>query len=205
MQKTAVIDYGMGNIDSVKRAIEECGGNVVVTDKSDVLEEVTHIVLPGVGSFADGMKNIIARDLFRILHKQVIMNKIPFLGICLGMQLLAGNSLEDGNTKGFGWIEAEVIKLVPNNPDIKVPHMGWNEVIFQKPSVLSEGIPKGKDFYFVHSYHMLCRNKSDILATTDYCGNFVSAICKDNIFGVQFHPEKSQRYGMKLLANFLSI
>lgn len=205
MYKVAVVDYGMGNTDSVARAVEEAGAVAVVTDSPDELETASGIILPGVGSFARGMSAIREKNLDILLSKQVLGNKVPFLGICLGMQLLATIGFEGCRTEGLGWIEAEVIKLAARSKEERVPHVGWNEVRPARPSPLFDGIPEGKDFYFVHSFHFVPDRPQDILSTTDYCGQFVSAIQRDNIFGVQFHPEKSLETGIRLLKNFISM
>lgn len=205
MKNVVITDYGMGNLDSVARAVQECGGNPVISQKAQDFQEANYIILPGVGSFAMGMKNLSNYGLQEILYEQVINQSIPFLGICLGMQLLATKGLEGGETNGLGWIEGEVKRLEPTEMDTRIPHVGWNEVIFNHPSPLFEGIPTGKDFYFVHSYHFSCQHPQEAIAHTPYCGNFVSAVNKDNIFGVQFHPEKSQRIGFQVLKNFLNL
>lgn len=205
MKKLAIVDYGMGNLDSVARAVEECGGNPVVTSDARDLRSANYIILPGVGAFAVGMRNIRERRLDEILGEQVIDNGIPLLGVCLGMQLMAEKGWEGGETKGLGWIEGEVKRLEPDGSDVRIPHVGWNEVIFIQESPLFNGIPSRKDFYFVHSYHLSCSNGTEILARTPYCGGFVSAVGKNHIFGVQFHPEKSQRLGFQVLKNFLSL
>jgi glutamine amidotransferase len=205
MNKVAIVDYGMGNLHSVARAVEECGGAPIVTDQARDLEVANRIVLPGVGAFPDAMRNIKQRSLDEILYEQVIGKQIPFLGICLGMQLLATKGWEGGETAGLGWIDSKVRRLEPVGDDTHIPHIGWNDVIFTQESPLFEGIPSGKDFYFVHSYHLCCASGQDVLARTPYCGGFVSAVGRDLIFGVQFHPEKSQRLGFQVLKNFLSI
>ena len=203
MKKVAIIDYGMGNLDSVARAVEECGGTPLITGQAMELEGANYIILPGVGAFHMGMHNIRERGLDLVLVEQVIGKKIPFLGVCLGMQLLATTGWEVEETRGLGWIDGEVKRLEPEGQDVRIPHMGWNEVIFTRASPLFEGIPSGKDFYFVHSYHLSCGNGRDVIARTPYCGDFVSAVERDNIFGVQFHPEKSQRIGFQVIKNFL--
>jgi glutamine amidotransferase len=205
MNKVAIIDYGMCNLDSVKRAVEECGGDPIITDQARDVKIANRIILPGVGSFPDAMHNIKKRSLNKILSDQVIGHQIPFLGICLGMQLLATKGWEVSETEGLGWIDGEVCRLEPTAQDTRIPHIGWNEVFFLRESPLFRGIPTGKDFFFVHSYHLNCHNEQYVIARTPYCGHFVSAIQKDLIFGVQFHPEKSQRLGLQLLKNFLSI
>jgi glutamine amidotransferase len=205
MNRVAIIDYGMSNTDSVARAVEECGGNPIVSDQARDIEIANRIILPGVGAFPDAMHNIKQRSLDKILHEQVIDNQIPFLGICLGMQLLATKGFEGKETEGLGWIKGLVRRFEPTSNDTRIPHIGWNEVRYVRESPLFENIPTNKDFYFVHSYHFCCDNEHDILARTPYCGAFVSAIGQDHIFGVQFHPEKSQRLGLQVLKNFLSI
>jgi glutamine amidotransferase len=205
MKKVVITDYGMGNLDSVARAVQECGGDPLISHKAEDFEEAHYIILPGVGAFTTGMNHLSASGLNEILREQVINQGIPFLGICLGMQLLAKKGLEGGETQGLGWIEGEVKRLEPDTPDIRIPHVGWNEVMFNKPSPLFDGITTGKDFYFVHSYHFSCKHPQEAIAHTPYCGNFVSAVNKDNIFGVQFHPEKSQRLGFQVITNFLAL
>jgi glutamine amidotransferase len=205
LKTVAIIDYDMGNLDSVASAVEVCGGTPVVTRQAKDFEVATHIILPGVGSFPEGMNKIRTYSLLEILNEQVMGNKIPFLGICLGMQLLATKGFEGDETEGFGWIDGEVLRLEPPTPDFRIPHIGWNEVSFTAPGPLFKDVPSGKDFYFVHSYHLVCRNSRDVLATTPYCGNFISAVGRDNIYGVQFHPEKSQRLGLQVIKNFLEL
>lgn len=205
MNTVAIIDYGMCNLDSVARAVEECGGSPIVTDQAKDIEQANRIILPGVGAFPDAMRNIRQRRLDEILPEQVISKQIPFLGICLGMQLLATKGWEGEETSGLGWVEGEVRRLQPLNQETRIPHIGWNEVNFTRDSPLFRNIPPNKDFYFVHSYHVCCANEANILAQTPYCGTFISAVERDWLFGVQFHPEKSQRIGFQLLKNFLSI
>lgn len=205
MKKVAIVDYGMGNIDSVARAVEEAGASPVVTNRRQDFSDVGSIILPGVGAFADGMFNIRTLGLQEILNEEVIRNKTPILGICLGMQLLAKKGFEGGETEGLGWIEGEVVRLQPTETNTKIPHIGWNEINIVRDSLLIDGIADKKDFYFAHSYHFACKKEEDIVAWTPYCGRFVSIIAKDNIFGVQFHPEKSQRFGLQLLRNFLTL
>lgn len=205
MKTVAIIEYGMGNLDSVTRAIEQCGGKPIVTHDVLSLREADAIILPGVGSFSRGMNNIRRYDLETVLYQQVVEQGVPFLGICLGMQLLASKGWEGGETSGLGWIEGEVKRLQPNGNNVRIPHVGWNEVIFQESATIFTDIPSGKDFYFVHSYHFACTPEQAIIANTPYCGGFVSAVRKNNIIGVQFHPEKSQKVGFKILKNFLSI
>lgn len=205
MKKVAVVDYKMGNIDSVIRALKECGCEVVIASRKEHFRETSYIILPGVGSFSLGMQYIREKELDKILQEEVFEKGVPFLGICLGMQLLANKGWEDGETEGLGWINGEIKKLIPIKRNERIPHMGWNEVWLQKNSILFKHISNKKDFYFVHSYHFCCDDRSRILAYTPYCGSFVSVIGKDNVYGVQFHPEKSQKVGLKLIQNFLTL
>jgi glutamine amidotransferase len=205
MNIVAIVDYGMCNLDSVARAVEECGGKARVTDQARDLETASRIILPGVGAFADAMRNIKQRALDRILYEQAIEKQIPLLGICLGMQLLASKGFEVEETDGLGFIPGEVRRLNPTGEDARIPHVGWNEVYALRESPLFRGIAPGRDFYFVHSYHFCPRDESNVLARTPYAGSFVSAVQSGSIWGVQFHPEKSQRVGFQLLKNFLSL
>lgn len=193
----------MGNLRSVQKAFEKLGFCAFITKEHKFIEESSHIVLPGVGAFGDAMKNLQNLGFVETLNKEVIQNKKPFLGICLGMQLLASKGYEMGEHNGLGWIDGEVVKF-RFDTNLKIPHVGWNNVHYAKASVLFDGIKESSDFYFVHSYHFDVKNRADILSYTDYGFDFVSSIAKDNIFGVQFHPEKSQESGLKLLQNFAS-
>lgn len=205
MNIVAIVDYGMCNLDSVARAVEECGGKARVTNQARDLESANSIILPGVGAFAVAMRNIKQRGLDRILYEQVVEKQIPFLGICLGMQLLAGKGSEVKETHGLGLIPGEVRRLKPSGEDTRIPHVGWNEVYPVTDSPLFRGIAPGRDFYFIHSYHFCPQFESNVLARTPYAGDFVSALQSGSIFGVQFHPEKSQKTGFQLLKNFLSL
>ncbi len=207
MNVVAIVDYGMGNLDSVSRAVEECGGAPIVTNRYQDLATANRIILPGVGSFGDAMRNLRQRGLQESLEEQVLERRIPFLGICLGMQLLATTGWEGGETAGLGWIDGEVQRLQPTDDDSRIPHIGWNEVSFDSNggSALFRGIAPGRDFYFVHSFHLCVRNPQDIVGQTLYAGGFVSAVQRGHIFGVQFHPEKSQRVGFQVLRNFLAV
>ncbi|MEZ5357623.1 MAG: imidazole glycerol phosphate synthase subunit HisH [Candidatus Zixiibacteriota bacterium] len=205
MSEVLIVDYGMCNLDSIGRAVEECGGRPIISDNPKDLTSATHIILPGVGAFPDGMKNINELGFKKALDQQVLNRGIPFLGICLGMQLMARKGHEGGEMDGLGWIDGEVRRLQPKGEDSRIPHIAWNEVYPQQESPLFEQIEPGKDFYFVHSYVIECDDESQVLATTPYAGGFTSAVCKGNIFGVQFHPEKSQKAGFQLIRNFLSL
>lgn len=207
MAGVVVVDYGMGNLDSVRRALEECGARVRISDDPGDLAAADRIVLPGVGAFPDAMRNLAARGLDEALTKQVVDEGVPILGICLGMQLAARLGHEVEPTQGLGWIAAEVVRMRPPAEGAqreRVPHIGWNEVVPVRDDPLFAGVPSGADFYFVHSYRVACLDPGDVLATTPYCGGFVSAFARGNVVGVQFHPEKSQHHGLALLRNFLS-
>jgi glutamine amidotransferase len=200
-----IIDYGMGNLCSVKRAFEECGADAYISDKPEDLRSATHVILPGVGAFRDGMANLTERGWIPEIKEAVMKDNIPLLGICLGMQLLADRGFEGGESEGLGLVHGEVILLEPDSPEVRIPHVGWNEIHKTGLDSLLEGIPDRTDFYFVHSYHFVPARSEYILATTPYCGSFVSAVAADNVFGVQFHPEKSSRPGFQLIGNFLRI
>lgn len=205
MKKVAIVDYGLCNLDSIARAVEECGGNSIITDRESDLKTATYLILPGVGAFAAAMQNLRRLGLDEVLTEQVIAKQIPFLGICLGMQLIATKGYEGGENLGLGWVKGEVRRLKATTAKERIPHMGWNEVFFSKDTLLFKNIASGKDFYFVHSYHLICEEEGESLAYTPYCGGFSSAVGRGLIFGVQFHPEKSQRLGFQVLRNFLSL
>lgn len=198
-----IVDYNLSNLGSIRRSIEECGVSPVVSNDPGKLKTASRIVLPGVGSFTDGMANLREMGWAPALREAAMEDRIPLLGICLGMQLLAEKGEEGGTVGGLKLIPGEVRRFAPEDSSTRIPHVGWNEVWKASGNHLFEGIPDGSDFYFVHSYHFIPRRKEHILATTPYCGNFVSAIGVGNIFGVQFHPEKSGRPGFQILKNFL--
>lgn len=200
-----LIDYGMGNLLSVKRSFEECGADVVISDDPASLKVASHIVLPGVGSFADAMHNIRMSGWYDAIRREVMEEGIPFLGICLGMQLLATKGFEGGETEGLGLVPGEIRKLVPDTCNVRIPHVGWNEVHQSALNPLLAGIPDGTDFYFVHSFHFIPSNPSFAVGRTPYCGGFVSVVMNEKVFGVQFHPEKSQKSGFRMIRNFLSM
>jgi len=202
MSQIAIVDYGMGNIGSVANAFLRLGSNCVVSDDPKILRQAKGIVLPGVGAFHAATGNIRARCLDDTLNEQVLVNKKPFLGICLGMQLVAKDSVELGYSTGLGWIDAHVLRLEPN-ASLPVPHVGWNEVNHTSQSPLFEQIQEGAHFFFDHSYHLQCHPEL-VTATCDYGGRWLASIQKENILAVQFHPEKSQRNGLRLLRNFLN-
>ncbi len=200
-----IIDYHMGNLRSVEKAVEWVGGEVIVSNDVDVIEEADKIILPGVGAFPNGMKNLMELGLVDVLKKQILVHHKPFLGICLGMQLLAKKSYEFGECIGLGLIDAEVVKFSFADQSLRVPHVGWSDICVLKESPFLDGIQTGDDFYFVHSYHMKNNNPKDVVATCRYGFEFTAAIQKDNMFATQFHPEKSQEKGLRLLSQFVML
>jgi len=199
-----IVDYAMGNIGSVTRALEECGVDVSNTSDPDALLNASHIILPGVGAFPDGMSHLKEKNTDEALIEAVKIG-VPVLGICLGMQLLATESEEVQHTLGLNLIPGKVSKMSTQNETLSVPHVGWNEAHFKTESPLFSNIPNASDFYFVHSYHYEVANTQHIAAQTPYGINFSSVIANNNVYGVQFHPEKSSQYGLKLLKNFVSL
>jgi imidazole glycerol-phosphate synthase subunit HisH len=200
-----IVDARIGNLDSISRAVEECGGTPLISCEKKDFEQASHIILPGVGAFSAGMKNIREKGLDQLLRQFAIEKRVPLLGICLGMQLLASKGWENGEENGLDFLPGEVIRLKPDTPTTRIPHVGWDEVQLLREIPLFDGIDNGSNFYFVHSYHMICREPALVLATTPYCGGFTSVIGKQNILGVQFHPEKSQQVGFHLLKNFIKM
>ena len=206
MKKTVtIVDYGMGNLHSVKKKLDRLKTTSSITSNPRDIIKADKIILVGVGHFAKAMKNIQELDLLDALSEVAIIKKKPVLGICLGMQLMAKDS-EEGNTEGLGWLDANVRKMqVDDTLKFKIPHTGWNKITQSKKSHLMKGIPESSEFYFVHSYYLKSNETSNILNETEYCFKFTSAIEKDNIFGVQYHPEKSHDVGEVLLKNFISL
>lgn len=196
---TAVLDYGMGNLFSVAKALECSGHQVEMVSSGAPSEEVTHLVLPGVGAFAQGMESLVSRGFDRIILDWVSSGK-PFLGICLGMQLLFDESFEFGRYQGLGIFPGSVVGFDPMKG--KVPHMGWNQIEKKMEISLLRGLPESFDAYFVHSFHVVAKKNADIAGTTDYEGRFTSIVANGTVFGVQFHPEKSQSAGLAILNNF---
>lgn len=204
--KILIIDYGMGNVGSVKRSLEECGAeNIVISHYESDFDDCTHAILPGVGAFANAMQNLHEGGLTKLIQRIASQDKIPFMGICLGMQLLADRGYENNLTDGLGLIPGEINLLVPEQEE-RVPHVGWNEIKIKQPHhPILKGVNNHSDFYFVHSYHFKTVDPDHIIAETPYSGSFSSIVAKDNIVGVQFHPEKSSSAGFKILKNFLSM
>ena len=199
----ALVDYGAGNLHSVENALRRVGAEVTVTADPDVLRAADRIVLPGVGSFracAEGLH--VNQGAVEAMHERVFVGGAPFLGICVGMQLLATQGLEHGETPGLGWIAGTVRLIEPADRSVKVPHMGWNDVA-TLPHARASGVVEDGEAYFLHSYHFKPRHHEDVLAMTDHGGGMVAAVGRANMLGVQFHPEKSQAYGLALLERFL--
>ncbi len=203
----AIVDYGMGNIRSVKNAFELLGEKTILTNDKKQLSESDAIILPGVGAFEDGMKNLRKENLIDFLTETIVDKKKPYLGICLGLEFLAEKSFENGEHDGLGWIKGEIKKIVPNNPSLKIPHMGWDDTKILSPKgILYE--MNDVSFYYLHSYYFKVDDseKNLISSICEYGGVPITAtIQKNNIFATQFHPEKSQSEGIKLLKNFLDL
>lgn len=208
---TVVVDHGLCNVDSMVRALEECGAKQVERSRDPrVVDRADRIILPGVGNFAAAIRNLDDWGLRDSIIQRSLTGEVPFLGACLGMQMMATSGTEgtsEGHLKGLGFVDGEVIRLAPQNAGDRVPHIGWNEVMKTGGSALFDGILDASDFYFVHSYHLKLREPAHAAGRTPYCGGFTSAIALTDspIFGTQFHPEKSQKNGFRLLRNFLAV
>ena len=210
---TAIIDYGSGNLHSALKAFERAAresgasGAILVTNDPEAVRRAERVVLPGVGAFADCRRGLLdLPGLYEALQEAAIARARPFLGICVGMQLMAARGLEHGETPGLGWVAGDVTAIEPRDPSLKIPHMGWNTLTLAHAHPLFSGVATGErglHAYFVHSYHLAAESASDVLATTDYGAPLTAAVARDNLVGVQFHPEKSQRLGLALIANFL--
>jgi glutamine amidotransferase len=209
----AIVDYGSGNLHSAAKAFERAakdanlGQPIIVTSDPAVVAGADRVVLPGVGAFADCRRGLDAVDgMTAALDEAVRKKGRPFFGICVGMQLLAERGREYEVTEGLGWIEGEVDRITPRDPSLKIPHMGWNTLNVVRPHPLLDGLPlgpEGRHAYFVHSYALKPAQRADLFADADYGGAVTAIVARDNIFGTQFHPEKSQRFGLALIANFL--
>jgi glutamine amidotransferase len=203
INKVALIDYGAGNLHSVHNALKAAGSSVQVTADPDVVRKADRIVLPGVGSYkacANGLRGVVG--MVEALEERVRGEATPFLGICVGMQLLADRGLEHGETLGLGWIAGEVRLIEATDPAIKIPHMGWNDVAIM-PHARGNPLVEEGEAYFLHSYHFAAHNPQNVCAMTDHGAGLVAAIASETVIGVQFHPEKSQAYGIGLLSRFL--
>lgn len=200
----AIIDYGMGNIRSLLNAFEYIGEDAVMSADPGELAAADRLVLPGVGAFGDAMDAIAASGLRPVLDRLALEERKPVLGVCLGMQLFARRSHEHGQHEGLGWLDADVLPL-DVAPPAKVPHVGWNSVSFTEGDWLFKGLPNGEsDYYFVHSFHMVCNDPADRVATTDHGGTVTAAVRRGNLVATQFHPEKSQDNGLQLLQNWMA-
>jgi len=202
MKPVIVVNTGLCNLDSICRALQECGGSPEIAS-TGTLVRAERIVLPGVGAFASAMGQLGRTGLAAAVRERVLGDGVPFLGICLGMQLAAAEGEEGGASAGLGLIPGRVTRLQPQGGD-RVPHIGWNEVAQRDDATLFAGLAPGTDFYFVHSFHLQCPDDF-VAASTPYCGGFVSAVERENVFGVQFHPEKSQTAGFEVLGAFLRV
>ncbi len=201
--RIAIINYGMGNLGSVRRAFEDIGAEVFVANHPSTIYEANRVVLPGVGAFSDGVKFLNSNGWIDALRHVVIQERKPLLGICLGMQMLASVGHEGGLTPGLGFIPGEVKRLDLLGCKLRIPHMGWNELRYKSRDVIFSEIPDASDFYFVHSYAFVPKNDKHLIATTPYDCNVAAVVRNDNVFGCQFHPEKSSRAGRQLLKNFM--
>jgi glutamine amidotransferase len=202
VSETIIIDYGMGNLRSVEKAVEAAGGRAVITGDPDVVRKGARLILPGVGAFGDAMENLRRNGLDDSILEAVNAGK-PFLGLCLGLQLIFTQSEEFGYHEGLNLIPGNVRKF--SGPDLRVPHVGWNQIEGGQPNPLLKNIPEGSYFYFVHSFYVEPARTEDILRWTSYGRRFCSIACRDKVWGAQFHPEKSQDAGKRLLRNFLTI
>jgi len=200
-----IIDYGMGNLRSVYNKFKRMGIDCLISSKKEDIQSAEKLILPGVGHFKHAIQNLHKLGLIDLLYKKVIDEKTPILGICLGTQLFCNHS-EEGNSEGLGWMDAEVVKFkVSDKIKYKVPHMGWNDVTVRNSNALDKVINAGEKFYFVHSYHLICNDQADVWMTTEYDYEFISAVRRDNIYGTQFHPEKSHDVGYALLKKFVEL
>lgn len=199
--KIAIIKYGMGNLASVEKSLKKLGFQIIITDNHDEIQKSDFIILPGVGSFQKGMENLHKSGLVDLLTEEVVIKKKPFLGICLGMQLLAAYGTEPCKVAGLGWINGTVIKI-ETQKELKIPHLGWNNVYADKKSTFYQDFD-GLDYYFIHSYHFKVKNEDNVVLRVMYDEPMVAALQNENIYAVQFHPEKSQEAGMQLLKKII--
>jgi glutamine amidotransferase len=202
--KVAVINYGLGNLGSVRRAFEDIGSEVVIANHPSAIYDANRVVLPGVGAFTEGMECLARGGWVAALQEVVLHQGKPLLGICLGMQMLATSGHEGGITKGLDFVPGKVQRLDAIGCKLRIPHVGWNDIKYQREDVLFNGIPDLSDFYFVHSYAFVPESLEHLTSTTSYDGDVTATIRNDNVFGCQFHPEKSSKAGRQLLKNFMS-
>ena len=203
MNNIVIVNYGMGNLGSIENMIRRVGGVPMVSDQKEVISRAEKLILPGVGAFKHAVDELKRQELWDIIDKKVKSDKIPILCICLGAQLVAEHS-EEGDVAGFGWIKGRVVRF-NTSTGIKIPHMGWNHADVKKKSHLFEDMYEAPRFYFVHSFHFNGQDESDVLTTTTHGYEFASSLEKENIWAVQFHPEKSHKFGMRMFENFLKI
>jgi glutamine amidotransferase len=209
MQTVALIDYGSGNLRSAEKALREAArrhgidADIVVTADPIIVSAADRVFLPGVGAFASCRAGLDATGVYEAMNEAVHGRGVPFMGICVGHQLLASEGLEFGVTTGLDWIKGQVKKLEPNDPSLTIPHMGWNAIALARDHALFKGVPDGAHMYYANSFALTPADPADVVATSDHGGPFTAAVAKGNVAGVQFHPEKSQAAGLALLANFL--
>lgn len=201
-----IVDYKMGNLGSIFNMLKKIGVSTMVSSSISDIMSASKLILPGVGAFDNGMINLQQAGLISVLTEKVLVQKAPVLGICLGMQLLTRNS-EEGSLQGLGWIDGYTarFRFSSEQQGLKIPHMGWNTVVFKQGSIFSQGYEAAPRFYFVHSFHVVCDSEENVAGNTFYGYEFTSVIQKENIYGVQFHPEKSHKFGLRLLNNWLSV
>jgi glutamine amidotransferase len=198
-----IVDIGMGNLGSIQNMLKRIKVETKVSSDPSDIEKASKLVLPGVGAFDNAMKSLRERSIIDVLNRKVVKENTPILGICLGMQLF-GHDSEEGKIKGLGWLDAKTIRFQLRSNGFKIPHMGWNTVDVKGNPGIFNGIEEPR-FYFVHSYHLMCNDPTDVLTTTHYGYDFVSSVHRNNIWGTQFHPEKSHKFGMRLFSNFAEL
>lgn len=198
-----IVDIGMGNLGSILNMLRKIKIEAKISSSPEEIKQADKLILPGVGAFDNAIQSLKSRGLIEVLSQKVLEERTPILGICLGMQMF-GKKSEEGKLDGLGWIDAETVRFRINSNGLKVPHMGWNTIEVKGDPGIFKGIEEPR-FYFVHSYHLVCQKEGDVLATTHYEYDFVSAVHKSNIWGTQFHPEKSHRFGMKVFSNFVEL
>lgn len=200
-----IVDYGMGNLGSIKNMLKKAGFPSVITNDAREIEQAEKIILPGVGAFDTGMRSLQKNGLIPLLNHKAMVEKVPVLGLCLGAQLIT-NSSEEGKLRGLGWVNGESVRFhfenLENNQTLKIPHMGWNVLQIVQNHPYLESLPEDQRFYFVHSYYLICKDQKDVIANTTYGYPFASIIGHDNVVGMQFHPEKSHKFGLQVLRNF---
>jgi glutamine amidotransferase len=201
-----IVDYGCGNLGSIRNMLKKTGFDSVISSDEEIISKASKLILPGVGAFDTGINSLKERGLWDILNKKALIEKIPVLGICLGMQLMTNGS-EEGKEKGLNWFDADTLRFQPemNGEKFKIPNIGWNYIQIKKQHIVFDEMFEDPKFYFVHSYFIRCNRGEDILATAEYGVNYTCGFSKDNLIGVQFHPEKSHKFGMRLLSNFAKL